>query len=250
LEMDRFDSWRSGPSYVGSYILDTLLEKEIDPCTSVKSVVKKSPPSSVVKSPFSYPWLTPAGFAGLPGLKREQGSIRLSPMSEAELQALVRSIEELRESQKETDRALRELSGLFSTQWGKLVEALVEPGCVDQFRKRGIAITRSMRRAEGIDSHGRQMEIDVLLINGEELVAVEVKTTCKTDDVKEHEDRLERFRDAYPEYRSMRVYGAVAALLFESESDKYAYRHGMFVLKPTEGVAQIVNDTDFKPRVF
>lgn len=186
-------------------------------------------------------------------------------MSEAELQALVRSIQELRESQREsqretdralrqskeeTDRTIRELSGFFSSQWGKLVEALVEPGCVVEFRKRGIAITQSMQRAEGIDSQGRQMEIDVLLVNGEEIVAVEVKTKCKIEDVEEHEDRLERFKEAYPQYRDMAVYGAVAALTFESESDKYAYRRGMFVLKPVEGVAKIVNDDKFQPKAF
>lgn len=186
-------------------------------------------------------------------------------MSEAELQALVRSIEELRENQREmaretdrvfrqskeeTDRAIRQLSGLFSTQWGKLVEALVEPGCVDQFRKRGIAITRSMQRAEGIDSDGRQMEIDVLLVNGKEIVAVEVKTTCKISDVEEQEDKLERFKEAFPEYRDKTVYGAVAGLKFESQSDKYAYRRGLFVLKPLDGLAKIMNDDKFQPKVF
>lgn len=48
----------------------------------------------------------------------------------------------------------------------------------------------------------------------------------------------------------MMVYGAVAALAFESESDKYAYRRGMFVLKPVEGMAKIVNDDKFQPKAF
>ena len=110
-------------------------------------------------------------------LDTELKSDSLAVMSEAELQALVKSIEELRESQREslretermmreskaeTDQATRDLSGVFSTQWGRLVEALVEPSCLDAFIDRGINIRRSFQRAEGIDSDGRQMEIDVL----------------------------------------------------------------------------------------
>jgi hypothetical protein len=197
-------------------------------------------------------------------------------MSEAELQALVQSIVELRESQRqslrETERILREsherteqaltrsrekteqsvrdLSGLFSTQWGKLVEALVELSCLDAFVDRGIKIRRSFQRAEGMDSEGRMMEIDVLLANGTEVVAIEVKTTLKTADVEEHEERLERFKDAYPEYREKRVYGGVAALSFDSGSDRYAYKRGLFVLRPDKGLVRIVNDQSFRPKEF
>jgi hypothetical protein len=82
-------------------------------------------------------------------------SATFDAMSGADLQALVRSIEELRDSQREsqretdrvlkqskeeTDLAIRELSGVFTTQWGRLVEALVEPSCVEQFRDRGVKI--------------------------------------------------------------------------------------------------------------
>ena len=175
-------------------------------------------------------------------------------MSEAELQALVRSIEELRESQREsqseTDRAIKELAGVFATQWGKLVEALVEPSCVDQFRERGINITRSFQRAEGINGEGRQMEIDVLLVDGNEVVAIEVKTNLKTSDVDEHEERLERFKAAFPEYKEKTVFGAVAALSFDSDSDKYAYRRGLFVLRPDKGLTRIANDGAFQPKRF
>ena len=175
-------------------------------------------------------------------------------MSEAELQALVRSIEELRESQREshreTYRAIKDLAGVFATQWGKLVEALVEPGCVDQFRERGINITRSFQRAEGIDGEGRQMEVDVLLVDGNEVVAIEVKTNLKTNDVDEHEERLERFKSAFPEYREKTIFGAVAALSFESGTDKYACRRGLFVLRPEKGLTRIANDRSFQPKRF
>ena len=39
---------------------------------------------------------------------------------------------------KETDRKINQLSGLFTSQWGKLIEALVEPNVLDLFQRRGI----------------------------------------------------------------------------------------------------------------
>ena len=196
-------------------------------------------------------------------------------MSEVELQALVRSIEELREanaelrefqrrSREETDRAMqasaderdrtdeaiRKLSGEFSSQWGDLAEALVEPGLVGQFQARGVPITQSTRRMEGIDQAGRQVEIDVLLVNGDAVVAIEVKTKCKVDDIIDFEETLGRFREAFRQYSGHRLLAGVAAVTFDSDCDRYAYKRGMFVLKPIAGIAQILNDEGFVPKEF
>lgn len=83
------------------------------------------------------------------------------------------------------ERAIRELTGVFTSQWGRLMEALVEPSCVHEFRSRGIEISRTNQRVKGIDSTGRQSEVDVLLGNGEEVVAIEVKSVLKVRDVNE-----------------------------------------------------------------
>ena len=178
-------------------------------------------------------------------------------MSEAELQVLVKSIQELRdgnfelrESQKETDRAIRKLAGVFSSQWGELVEALVEPGLIQKFQDRGVPITQSAQRVEGIDKEGRQVEADVLLINGDTVVAIEVKSKCKTEDIEDHEDRMSRFKEAFPQYADKKVLGGVAALVFDSNCHRYAFKRGLFVLKPIEGVAQILNNEGFRPKGF
>ena len=39
----------------------------------------------------------------------------------------------LSEKFQETDKKVKELANLFTTQWGKLVEALVEPSCLRLF---------------------------------------------------------------------------------------------------------------------
>lgn len=200
-------------------------------------------------------------------------------MSEAELVALVKSIQELREGnrelremhqemqrenekrqqewqrenremQRETDRVIKEMAGEWSSRWGQLVEALVEPGLVNQFRDRGFNITQSAQRVEGIDASGKQIEIDVLLVDGDTVVAIEVKSKCKVEDIEEHEDRLARFKEAFPQYTNKKVIGGIAAITYDSDCHRYAFKRGLFALKPTKGVAHILNNAAFCPKEF
>jgi len=51
-----------------------------------------------------------------------------------ELQEIFKEPDKRWEKQfKETDKKIKELVNLFTTQWGKLVETLVEPGAVNFF---------------------------------------------------------------------------------------------------------------------
>ncbi len=172
-------------------------------------------------------------------------------------QIVLQSILELRESQRKTDEQMRKtddeirrLANLFTTQWGKLVEALVEPGSVQHFRDRGLNVTKSHRRSEGRDAKGEPIEIDVLLVDGDTLVAIEVKTTCRPADVEWHLDKLSRFKEAFGEYADKKVQGAMAALTYEGGADRFAYKSGLWVLKCVEGVTSIVNDERFTPRSY
>ena len=46
------------------------------------------------------------------------------------------------------------------------------------------------------------------------------------------------------------IYGAVAYLKAEQESEVYAQRQGLFVIRATGSSASIINDTAFAPREF
>jgi len=161
-----------------------------------------------------------------------------------------RKFQETDQQFKETDKKIKELSGLFTSQWGKLVEALVRPACLSLFQRRGIAIERSMENVKA-KHNGDTMEIDVLLVNDSELVIVEVKTTCRNKNITELKEDLIRFKTFFPEFSHYKVYGAIAALKYDAESDKYAYRNGLFVIKTTgEGVVEIDNDQEFVPVAY
>ena len=150
---------------------------------------------------------------------------------------------------KQTDREIKKLANLFTTQWGKLVEALVEPGAVNLFRQRGIDVHYTARRVEVEDDSGRKIaEFDILLMNDKETVVIEVKTTVKKDDVDYLLEKLSKIKDYLRDLRHRKVYGAVAGISFEEGVDRYAYRSGLFVLKSEGGIIRIANDPGFKPR--
>ncbi len=159
--------------------------------------------------------------------------------------------ESLREQSRETEQKIRKLESLFTTQWGKLVEALVEPGAVNLFRERGINIRYTSRRIEVEDEKGRKIaEFDIFLENDDELVVIEVKTTVKKEDVDWFLEKMSRFKEWFPKYKRYKVYGAIAGISFDEGVDRYAYRMGLFVLKSEGGIIRIANDPDFSPRVW
>jgi len=131
---------------------------------------------------------------------------------------------------KETDRRMKELQGLFTTQWGKLIEALTRPAALKLFKDIGINITHEYKEAHYGEYATGAMEVDVILCNTTEAVAVEVKTTCKVSDVQYFMKKMEHFKDTFHPFAQYKVYPAIAALKYDEQSDLYALKHGLFVL--------------------
>ncbi len=88
------------------------------------------------------------------------------------------------------------------------------------------------------------------LKNGEYAVLIEAKSTLKIDDVKEHIERLVKFKAFFPEYSKRKVVGAVGGIVTEEDSDKYAYRNGLFAIGESGEMAVILNDKKFQPKVW
>lgn len=54
----------------------------------------------------------------------------------------------------------------------------------------------------------------------------------------------------FPYCAKGRVYGALACIRCDSDTDRFAYRKGLLVIRATGGIASILNDGNFKPRAF
>ena len=150
---------------------------------------------------------------------------------------------------KETDRRLKELNKLFTGQWGKLMESLVEGELVNLLKEKGIEVGHTATNLK--DNTGeRRWEVDILAVNGDEVVAVEVKTTLNVEYVDRFVDFLKDFKTLLREHRDKKVYGAVAYLRADQSSDIYAEKQGLYVIRATGNSAKIINGKGFRARKF
>ncbi|MDB9424518.1 DUF3782 domain-containing protein [Microcystis aeruginosa CS-564/01] len=156
-----------------------------------------------------------------------------------------RTMEELKKQVQATTEAVNNLT----TPLCLFIEEMVEPAVVQLFQERGIDVTQTMSRLKS-KRPGAAMEIDILAVNGSELVAVECKSRLSKDDVDDFLDRLQRFKLAFPQFRDFQVYGAVAGIEIDQGIDSYAYRRGLFVIKQSGETVKIINDAQFRPLGF
>lgn len=151
---------------------------------------------------------------------------------------------------KETDAKLRRLEGLFGNQWGKLLEALVQPAVLKLFQARGHQVRRLHQRSKA-RINGKNMEIDLILEDQTEVIAIEVKSIMTVEHISDFLADLALFTEFFPLYKGYQLYGAVAGLDVSEDVERYAYRRGLFVLRVTgDDRVQITNDDRFHPRDF
>ena len=144
---------------------------------------------------------------------------------------------------------MKKLEGLSTSQWGALVESLVEGDLVALLQERDIEVQSTHPRVSG-RRNGEHYEFDILAINGEEVVVVEVKTTLRSEDVTHFLEKLARFTEYEPVWKGKHIFGAVAYLKTDASVQAYAERQGLFVIRATGSSVGIINRTDFRPRVF
>ena len=157
--------------------------------------------------------------------------------------------DELNEALRDSRRRTNKLDELFTSQWGKLVEALVDGKVVELFNERGIEVEQTSQRCEGV-YEGKTQEIDILAINGAEIVAVEVKTTLRPEDIGIFENKLKVLKLWMRQYADKKIYGGVAYVRADAGSAKLAAKRGLFVIRAVGESARIINSPNFKPRSF
>jgi hypothetical protein len=204
--------------------------------------------------------------------RQEEAGIQIEKVAKRQEEAGIQ-IKEVAKQQEGNDSKFKDLRELFTGQWGKLVEALVEPSVLRLFQERGIQVIDTAQRLK-TKRNGEQMEIDILATNKDmfvrcthpddsetqilsgraqgtkhSVIVVEVKTTLKVEDVNDFIiEKLSRFFEFFPKYKGMTLYGAVAGIRIEEESDKYAdpsqyaQDKGLFVLTLSgEGMVVILS---------
>jgi hypothetical protein len=170
--------------------------------------------------------------------------------------------QEMAKLRKQSDRTDQQISKLavqvaqtnkqvggLTSRWGEFVENLIKPAAARLFQEKGIDVHLTALRVTGQDEQG-SIEIDILVENTTEVVAIEVKSHLEIRDVKRFLQTLERFKKAFPKHKTDKLYGAVAGIKIDERANEYAIQEGLFLIQPTGDSVIIANSHNFEPRVW
>ena len=189
--------------------------------------------------------------------KKMQETDRQMQETDRQMKETDKRMQETDRQMKQTDKLMekqiketKRLEDLFTGQWGKLMETLVEGDLIKLLKEKEIPVEQTAQNLKGT-CEGRDWEIDILAINGDEVVVVEVKTTLTVSYVDNFiKNILKRFTLLSPLYKEKTIYGAVAYLKANQGSHTYAEKKGLFVIKATGSSSSIINEKGFRPKKF
>ena len=172
-----------------------------------------------------------------------------SQESDRRFQETDRRFRETERVMKEQNQRVDEQLGKLGNRLGEFVEWQVRPAAVRLFQERGIDVNE-LSADLSVQKGDDGLEIDLLVVNGSEAIAIEVKSKLTQADVDEHLERLDKFKKLVPRYHSLKILGAVAAMVTPSEVARYAYRQGLFVIAQSGDNLVILNDQKFQPKAW
>jgi hypothetical protein len=157
-----------------------------------------------------------------------------------------RIVQETARQMRETDRKI----GKLGNRIGDLVEELIAPNILEKFNQLGYVFGKVAPNVRYGNSRKQIIaEVDLLLENGNVVLAVEVKTNLTDTDVQDHVERmgkLRRYADEHGDKR--RLLGAMAGATATDEVKAFAVENGFFVLEQSGDTVRISVPKDFKPR--
>ncbi|GHU16318.1 hypothetical protein FACS1894163_05470 [Spirochaetia bacterium] len=176
--------------------------------------------------------------------------------------ALMETREEMRISYEKTDEAVRRLTadvdrvtknvGGLNLSMGELIETLIAARLWEKFDGYPYNFKRAHQRLELFDETDRQLtDIDILLVNGEYVMAVEVKRRLDDkDDVDHHLKRMELILKYPPDQcKGKKLLGAMAGGTVDPDIQAYAHSVGFFVLELAGESVHLAKTPDgFNPR--
>ena len=167
-----------------------------------------------------------------------------------------------REHLKQTDEQIKrteelikrtgEQMGLLNNRFGELAEHLVAPNIHERFNELGHSFSEVMPGGCKIVENGKtKTEIDLLLQNGETVMAVEVKVKPAIKDIEHHIKRLEILSESRRKKNDKRkIQGAIAGAIFGAAEKKAVLEAGFYVIEQSGDTMKIEIPEGFTPREF
>ena len=143
-----------------------------------------------------------------------------------------------------------QVSGITDTL-GRFAEEQIRPSILRLFREKGIELEEIYPRVN-IKKNGQSLlEIDLLLVNAMNTVAVEVKHSLRQKDVEDHLKRLAKLQESgHRIIQGTTIYGAISGIIVTNEVAQYAIKKGLYVIKPKGDNVEICNEKNFKPKTW
>ena len=157
---------------------------------------------------------------------------------------------------KETERVLKESKEALDKQIGSLTNlfgdftlGMVAPKIREKFMGLGLVFPKASLNAVIDDNENDiSLEVDILLENGEKAMLVEVKTKLTEDRISKHIKRLEKMRKYGDIHGDKRTFlGAVAGFAITEEVRKTALNQGFYLIEP-DGENFNITPPDSKPK--
>ncbi|MCL2557563.1 MAG: hypothetical protein FWE09_03710 [Treponema sp.] len=144
----------------------------------------------------------------------------------------------------------KKIGGLENT-FGELMEHLVAPGIEKRFQEIGIDFELTAHNFRLKEGRRCIAEIDLLLENDRNVMAVEVKAKPRVDDMEKHAKRLETLRGYYAKRGdSRKIFGAIAGAVFGRAERKAALGAGFFVLTQSGDTMRMDIPDGFEPKAW
>jgi hypothetical protein len=150
-------------------------------------------------------------------------------------------MQELRESQKETDRLIKELSkniGGISNSNGSFAEEYFLNSLCRKMEFAGIHFNKVTGggqyggKIEMPDGSVREDEFDIVMLNGNSVAIIEIKYKAKSSDVEDLANRkVNDFRILNPAYKNFNIYLGLGSLSFDNYVVNKAKECGVGLLK-------------------
>lgn len=169
--------------------------------------------------------------------------------TDRQMQETDQRIEKLREEMQLSIKAANASIGKLGNRLGEFVEEAVRPAAVRLFRECGIDVHETQRNIK-VQRLGESLELDLLVVNDQDTVAIECKSNLSIDDVNEHLERLAKIKRLIPRYKNNRVLGAVAGMVIPDNVAAYAIKKGLYVIGQTGDHLALRNASTFVPMVW
>jgi len=156
---------------------------------------------------------------------------------EVEKQLREREMQEFKDKMENLSRRFGDLSNRL----GDVIEGLVAPNLRQKFEKYGFNFGGSTTTYEIFEGKRTITEVDVLLRDGDCVMAIEVKTKPTDADVKKHLWRIEQVvKYGGAETKNKKIYGAIAAAILDDDVRDAAFDAGFYVVCQSGDTVDIV----------